>query len=1025
MRNYCLNLFIQFVLLASVSGQSTINILSHYKVNNGLCNNFVHEVIRDNRGFLWISTRSGLSRFDGYEFETLSGKFPAPHYSIDNLQQDIHGNIWFCSSEKGIENLTRTSSGYIPVPKNKSWPGSGHYFAIDRKERVWIATIDSGIFCFLPGKTEPLIFDHTNTNMPLNHGVTSIRLDKSGNLWMNINGIMSHVNTDALQTATAKHKAIFNTIIPNPNPVVDFYVAGHILVIARSDSILLYNILSNKVLPVRFCLKDLEQKLEISAYCAIMDSSGKILIGLSNGMIVYDPASQGFHRVYFTDNKLSSPYAMLVHGIYIDKDGTIWIATEDGLLRAQWNSNGIHSYKLPDINIESAKIRCISEIGKDTFLAGINGKGLFTLAIRNDRLEQIKNPIGNALPSDLSTFNVIFKDSKGRIWIGSNSVGLFMYDKHKPGALENYEIGWIWAITEDENGIIWVGTSNKDGLHSINPGTGVHTDFHIPRDAGMPQEAKIFHITRIGNILWLSTHKGLYYFNTKTFKYNDGDVSADILKAMQNQRVWYTSPVINNCIYISTETGLWKLDLSKKNINLIESEQHIFYSGVYDGTSLWLITDRGLASYNIAKNSFVAFNPRNGLVSDNLSFVGTAVRQNGELVFAGENGFSIIQPGRMQNVHPLPKPAIVDFRIFDKEVNNYLEDNATIEISHNNNFISFSFSALDLDPGQNNRYAYRLDGLDKDWNYCGQRRMASYTDLKPGEYVFNVIATNGDGTWNRVPSRVRLVVTPPYWQTWWFKLCLVFVVSGIVFLIIYLWVHSKNRVEQFNRKIAENQLKSLRSQINPHFIFNSINSIQDFIFAQEPRQANLYLTRFASLMRKIIENSRKELISLKEENEFMEMYLSLEQLRFDNAFKYRIDVAEDIDMEYTMIPTMIIQPLAENAIKHGLSGKNGDKFLLISYNCEHDFLKCIIEDNGIGRQKSRQYQEMAFVGRTSIGISNISERLQLLKYKKYIREKIKITDLYDGLGQPCGTRVELIIPLTTNFEKIYDQELNR
>jgi sensor histidine kinase YesM len=239
----------------------------------------------------------------------------------------------------------------------------------------------------------------------------------------------------------------------------------------------------------------------------------------------------------------------------------------------------------------------------------------------------------------------------------------------------------------------------------------------------------------------------------------------------------------------------------------------------------------------------------------------------------------------------------------------------------------------------------------------------------------------------------------------------------VIWLFAHLRLKAKHRQLEQERQLMLAEQRALRSQMNPHFIFNALNSIRRFILENDMDKADYYLTSFATLMRRVLDNSRQNFITLENELQTLELYLELERMRFDHSFSFYIDVDPQIDIHNWLIPPMIIQPFAENAIWHGLAMKPSGGKLLLSFKLQGDRVLCIVEDNGIGRQKAAQIAAKR-KGHKSTGLANTKERLDLL-YKLYgKRIELKITDLYDENGEPAGTRVELSFP---NFADVRNE----
>lgn len=245
-----------------------------------------------------------------------------------------------------------------------------------------------------------------------------------------------------------------------------------------------------------------------------------------------------------------------------------------------------------------------------------------------------------------------------------------------------------------------------------------------------------------------------------------------------------------------------------------------------------------------------------------------------------------------------------------------------------------------------------------------------------------------------------------------------YMVFVVVFVIVILYLifnryqlKQKHYRAELERKNIEIEQRLLRTQMNPHFIFNSLNSINSFITENEPDSAQLYLSKFASLMRYILDNSRKSFVPVEDEQNTLKLNLELEQLRFNNKFDFRIEVAEDIDPEFTLIPPMLIQPFIENSILHGVSNLEGNGMITVSMKKVNGIMECIVEDNGIGREKAMEIKKQkGRPGHKSLGMQVTRERLDLLKEKSKKDVYVKISDLEKSPGVSAGTRVELHIP---------------
>jgi sensor histidine kinase YesM len=340
-----------------------------------------------------------------------------------------------------------------------------------------------------------------------------------------------------------------------------------------------------------------------------------------------------------------------------------------------------------------------------------------------------------------------------------------------------------------------------------------------------------------------------------------------------------------------------------------------------------------------------------------------------------------------------------------------------VELEYDMNNVSFEYVGICLTNPAKVRYQYMLAGFDTGWSPPTADRVARYSNLPPGTYTFQVISCNNEGLWNPEPVTYTFTINTPVWKRPWFWLLL----TGVSVLILSLaivyrirQIKKKERVEtEAQVAMARNELKALRAQMNPHFVFNSLNSIQHFILNNKSADAGKYLNKFARLMRVILNNSEKSLITIREELEYLQLYLELEEMRFEGKFSWSVDVSDDIEMDYFEIPAMLLQPYVENAILHGLMPKSGGGKLQITLRLQGNTIVCSIIDDGIGREKAREMRQLSSrKDHQSLGMKITHDRLELINRLHGSQLSLTITDLYSEDGAAAGTRVDIFIPVS-------------
>ncbi len=345
-----------------------------------------------------------------------------------------------------------------------------------------------------------------------------------------------------------------------------------------------------------------------------------------------------------------------------------------------------------------------------------------------------------------------------------------------------------------------------------------------------------------------------------------------------------------------------------------------------------------------------------------------------------------------------------------------MEVKATYDLDYNENFIRIEYAGFSYSQPELVQYKYQLSGVDEEWVYTSTTSV-QYTTLPPGKYTFTVLAMNKEGLWSDQPGVIQFVISPPFYATWWFIGLAVALILVLIGGSIWWWSRTVKQKEQqrveINQRIASIELKALRAQMNPHFIFNTLSSIQHYITTNDPEAALKYLSKFAKLMRRIMDNSKASVIPLGDELQALELYLELEVMRFKGKFTYQIEVDPSVDTHFDAIPSMLIQPYVENAILHGFMNKVTPGHLSIQIKRREELLEVIVDDNGIGRERSRAIKAARKDGHRSRGLSITQERLEILNASNASDLNVTIEDKYNQHQEPAGTRVRIFVPLAS------------
>jgi two-component sensor histidine kinase len=436
--------------------------------------------------------------------------------------------------------------------------------------------------------------------------------------------------------------------------------------------------------------------------------------------------------------------------------------------------------------------------------------------------------------------------------------------------------------------------------------------------------------------------------------------------------------------------------------------------------NLWISTNHGISRFNPKTEKFRIFGYEDGLKIDEFNSDNAYLAPDGEMFFGGMGGVVSFYPDSIneENFQKYASPLVInDFKVsgasryFKKAV--YDSDSVQLEKGDNN--FKLTFACLDFVNAEKIKYRYRLNGENEEFTQTDHRnRSVNFANLSPGNYHLEIEATNLNGEW--VSKTDLFIEIPPfYYQNWWFRVLIVFIVIGIIGYFIF--IHNRQLRLKARQQQDELKLESLRGQMNPHFIFNSLNSINYFISQNDRLSANRYIADFSRLIRSILGNLAQEYIPLNKELESLNDYLKLEHLRFSDKFDYEISVDETVITEDVFVFPGMAQPFIENAIWHGVRGLEGRKGF-VKIRLKQDKQDCIIalvEDDGIGR-KLAETRKSNLPGKTSRGIGIVLERLKIINRLQNTDFKVKIEDLYPG-REETGTRVTVDIPVKSQLSK--------
>ena len=497
--------------------------------------------------------------------------------------------------------------------------------------------------------------------------------------------------------------------------------------------------------------------------------------------------------------------------------------------------------------------------------------------------------------------------------------------------------------------------------------------------------------------IWTTSEKGIYRFDTKSeelIPYVQNISVAGIVQ-LDNNDIWCSNAQGGLLLFVPSMKSVKQIDLGPLTNNTFIKHLRKDKNGIIWGTS-----NKGLFRIDPNTTKVDLIQKSDGLLSNLL----TGISIDGTNLFVSSSkGVSLVNINEEFKSSFAPQLTIGTIRLNGTEASK--KDLLNLKFNENN--LEIKFKAIGFEtPGVYN-YRYRLKGLNDEWQYTTELK-ALFLSIPDGSYQFEVESFDPRGGWS-VRQTLEVKISPPFWKTWWF-------IGGVtilnMMLLFFLYKRRIRKLEQTNRlknEIRKFQQHAMTAQMNPHFIFNSMNSIQRFILENERLIANEYLVKFSGLMRLTLENSKKIWVPIEDEVQALKLYLELESLRFKNKLNWEIEITDDVD-ESLKIPTLLIQPFVENSIWHGLMPKKEGGQVTIRIGQKDDTVFCEVIDNGVGRKQAEKLKSEEHKTMESTGVSITEQRLELLHSKSSTTFKFSIEDRKDLEDKVAGTRVYFTIP---------------
>lgn len=808
----------------------------------GLSNYWVEAILQDHQGFMWIGTRNGLNRYDGQQIKTyhnnlhdstsISGNF------INYIYEDRQHNLWI-ATQNGLNLLNRNTDGFIRYKYDKANDKSISNNNItciyqDKNSNIWVCTRGGGVD-LLNWKTQCFEqFRHISTdkNSISNDSVNYVYQDRNNRIWLgtesglNLFNEKGHSFTSYQNALVAGQSKVTNRI-----RCIQEDRKGNLWLGTYNAGLIVFNPLKNTYKQYTHQL-DNDASISSNEQLSILAGrDGKMWIGVINeGLNLYDPATDSFlhYRHEFNPYSLAQKTAS---AIYEDNQGNLWVGTHRGgvsLYAPDANRFSLYQQGENPKTISSSDVKSFCQDKKGNIWIGTDGGGMNLFDRKTNTFRRYQHDGANTKSIGSDAVLDIIQDRDGNIWVSTWNGGLNLFDpkngtftvfKNSPTDHTSISSDFVQKTYQDQKGNLWVGTY-YGGLNLFDAKTR-----HFKRITKSPDGKTNFYGNDVvaingdkaGNVWFGTDDGGLNCYNLPKQQFSH---YFDRSEKLPDIRVIFTDS--KGRVWIG-QKGLYLFDTVKKEFALYTSKAGLdneFIRGITEDEEgyLWISTSNGITKFNPKTYFAKKFNIQDGLQGTEFESNAFLKANNGEMFFGGNNGLNTFFPNRIKTDKFIPPVYITGFQLFNKRVlagqpgsplKTAITATKEITLSYQQTSLTFEFAALDYTITENDQYAYKLDGFEKEWNYVGHVRKASYTSLEPGTYYFRVKASNNDGVWNQQGASIKIIITPPFWGTWWFKILMLLLIVGSSYAY---YDHRINNIKK-QKAALEKQVKERTSEV--------------------------------------------------------------------------------------------------------------------------------------------------------------------------------------------------------------------
>lgn len=953
---------IPFFICAYVSLGETRPVSYRHNVQNGLLSNEVYAIATDSSGHIWMATARGIVRFDGKNHVYYTTENGLTDNFIIKFFLSPHKRLWAFGADRTLYYLNNQfrfvpyrHAGKLTNILNKIHYNElcGIYF--EQEEPCYFSTNQQGIL------------------QVIHDSISEIWPHKKGPVIMPRYGLLGYTTSQASGTGPfAPSKLSHTNPVKRPNCLIRknkdvLLTIDNTLIVIRQQQVIYQTQFKGLILSV---YEDAKEQLWISFY------NGGIRKYLAHEAIQEKAGTFDFPHEKIT-------------GICEDFEGGYWFSTySNGVIYVP----GFHQQEVvipPADGLNSSGIRVVTD----------DNKNLFAVTVEKELLQINASGVVNKTVITSKAQNSVCNE----ITYHAPSRNLYLCFSHGIYTA-NAKLQLSKDVIQGARGVIF--SADHKHLYSF----GGHTAYKIRiQDNQVIEKAYVsdavtaLYEDNTGTV-WVGTEKGMAVFKANRV--------TPILRERINSRIARIKPLNTQQLVLATiGNGIYILGPGQTIVNIRTGNsamQNMVNDVSIQHDTIWAATGDGIVAVTYHGNNSYRVQP----LDNSFKEIKTIRFLNNFGYYLADNRL-VLTKGKPGSASAPPPKIIADSITTSGQL---IQHTTLSDLPYFTSNLTFHFHAITFRQAQHSFYQYRLMGIDTNWVKLSHNEL-TFETLPPGQYVLEVAAVTNN---SQLPSNLLMIpfnIKPPFWMHWAFIITLLLVASGILFGIISILYKRRLKIYQEKEHYMRMEQQALSAQINPHFLFNALNSIQHMVLKETGIQAIKHLGQFSQMMRLSIEHARQKWVPVKDECKLLKTYLELEQLRFKDKFDVDIETSAEALMQHLMIPGMLIQPFVENAILHGISHLTQRKgIIVIRLNLKSGYLKCEVEDNGVGRQQAALHKSKYSNLHRSYGVKITCERLQILCAQLKQPYFYQVTDKLNDQQQVLGTKVNFHIPFKLNHE---------